>query len=146
MEVKFKMVDEVEGSDYNQMFVVGLQDENGPISEFHIPTRNGQTVNFRENTPQGVFDSIQDGKEINSPIRKESIINLVFETKPKHDNEITEVVTLGYLSAIEKYGGEKDSISYDKSLNDTHPENSPASVIIGNYMGGCIQVIDWKVY
>lgn len=146
MRIKLKMVDEVEGSDYKQRVVVGLQDKDGIVSEFDIPTRDGQTVNFRERNLEEIFDSFQDGKSLSSPIKEGGVINLIFETSQIETNRVAEKITVNYLSSIEEYGSENEIIGYSILASDSQPKNSPVNFFVGSYVGGCIQTLDWEVY
>jgi cell division protein FtsL len=144
-EIKFKMIDEYVDSTYSQRFVVGVRDNDGVVSEFDFPTKDKQTVNFRERDLVGFFGSIQDGKSLSSPIKEGGVINLTFETSQINTNQIAEKITLNYLSSIKEYGPEDKSIGYYIPVNDSQPESLPINIFIGSYVGGCIQILDWKV-
>ncbi len=71
-------------------------------------------------------------------------MNLILGTKGKLGSDIIEVVNLNYISAILEYGNGENSFSYDISTNDPNPETASTSIFIGSYVGGCIQILDWR--
>ena len=131
--------------EYDQRFVVGVQNKDGVIAEYDIPTRNGQNVNFRERNLKGEFGSSQDGKSLPSPVKNSGIINLSFESLPISTNNIALNTTLKYLSVFETYGSQDPDFSYTITAEDTRPENSNIELFIGSYVGGCIQILGWAV-
>jgi hypothetical protein len=146
LHLKFEIVDE-KGEDvsYIQRVVVGIGEREKLVSEFDIPTRYGQTVNFREASSAGSLVSVQKGQSLPSPIREGSVINLGFESNQKLGSEITEVIHFEYPSVIPEYGDQDKSLSYDLNVGDSHPETAPTTLFIGSYIGGCIQIINWQV-
>lgn len=145
MEIKFEIVDENYGSEYEQRFVIGIQNEGGVVAEYDFPTRIGQSVNFRERNLKGVLDSIQDGKSLPSPVKEGGKVNLFFKSLPISTNHVAVNTTLNYLSTFETYGSQDANFSYTIATEDTRPENSNVKIFIGSYVGGCIRILDWKV-
>jgi hypothetical protein len=142
--LKFQMVDQDEKiTEYTQRILAGLEFGDKILSEFDIPTRNSQIVNFRIASDSGSLISGGPGKPISSPINDKSIINLKFRTQFKSRQEITEFIDLDYFSSIPDYGDENKTISYDAKVNDSRPETAKSNIFIGSYFGGCIKVIDW---
>jgi len=143
--LKFKMVDEDNKiTNYTQRILSGLSFEDEILSEFDIPTRDSQVVNFRVASGNGGLITGGPGKSISSTIKDKSIINLKFRTQFKSTQEITQFIDLDYLSSIDDYGNEKKTINYDSKINDPKPETAKANIFIGSYMWGCIKIIEWK--
>lgn len=144
LSLKFRMVNQYDNvTNYTQRVVVGMQLDEAVFSEYDVPTRNSQVVNFRVASENGELVSGGEGKPISSPIKDKSTINLRFQTKLKHGQETTQIIGLDYVSAVDEYGEESKSISYDAKVNDARPETTRANIFIGSYMGGCIKIIDW---
>lgn len=145
LNLKFRMVDQHnETTDYVQRMVVGMKLDGVVFSEYDVPTRDSQIINFRVTSESGGLVPGGEGKSISSPIKDKSIINLKFQTKPKHGQEITQIIMLDYLSTIGEYGEESKSISYDTKVNDPRPETARTNLFIGSYIWGCIEIIDWQ--
>lgn len=144
LDLKFRMVDQDIGStDYTQRIVVGMKLDETVFSEYDIPTRDNQVINFRVASEDGRLVSGGEGKSISSLIKDKSIINLKFQTKLNHGQEVTQIIGLDYISGIDEYGDESKSISYDAKVNDPRPETTRANLFIGSYVGGCIKIINW---
>lgn len=142
LNLKFQMVDQDDKKvDYNQRVVVGTKLDNSVFSEFDFPTKSGQVVNFRVASESGELVSGGEGKSIGSPIIDKTIINLNFQTKLKHGQDVTQILTLNYIS---KYGPENKDIVYDSKVNDSRPETTRTNLFVGSYLGGCIKIIDWQ--
>lgn len=142
--LKFRMVDQDNRvTDYAQRVVMGLELNKMVFSEYDVPTRNSPVINFRIASESGGLVSGGEGKSINSLIKDRSTINLKFQTKLKHGQEITQILELDYISMIDAYGSDNKSVSYDTKVNDSRPETARARLFIGSYMGGCIKIIDW---
>lgn len=142
--LKFRMVDQNNKiTDYTQRVVIGVKLDGMVFSEYDVPTRNSPVVNFRVASESDGLVSGGEGKSISSLIKDKSTINLKFQTKLKHGQEITQILELDYISVVDEYGDENKSVSYDTKVNDSRPETARAKLFIGSYMGGCIKIIDW---
>lgn len=145
-KIKFKMVSQQDSKkDYKQRIVIGLKVDNNLFSEYDIPTREGQVINFRSASSSGELLSGGEGKPLSSPIKEDSTINLNFKTQQKIGQEITQILGVDYISSQEQYGDENDNISFDTSLNDPKPETVRSNLYIGSYVGGCIKIVDWSI-
>lgn len=143
--LKFSMADQDDNiTNYTQRIVIGLRFEKKVLSEFDIPTRGAQVVNFRVASESGRLIPGGPGKSISSPIKDKSIINLKFETQFKSNQEITQFIDLDYFSSISDYGDEKETVSYDVKVNDPQPKTAKSNIFIGSYSGGCIKIINWN--
>ena len=153
MDIKFDIVNEESNLIYTQRFVVGIQNEEGPLAEYDIPTRGGQNVNFRERRNvlgesgeyHDVFDEFVNGESLPSPAKEGGIINLTFKSFAFNSDKIGTNLNLGYFSALEKYGSQTGEFSQVYSTEDTEPESSSVNLYIGSYVGGCIKILNWKV-
>ena len=146
LHLKFQIEDQAKSLiGYMQKVVAGLRFNNNIYSEFHIPTRNSQTVNFRVASESGGLKSGGEGRSISSQIKDKSIIDLVFRTQYKSNEEISQFIDLSYLSAKPEYGKENKTINYDSIIGDPNPKTAKANIFIGSYIGGCIKIIEWKV-
>lgn len=144
--LKFRIVDQDNKiTNYKQRVVTGLKFEDEIFSEFDIPTRDSQVVNFRVASESGGLIPGGPGKPISSPIKDKSIINLQFKTQFKSNQEITQFIDLDYFSSISDYGNETKEISYDARVNDPLPKTTKTNIFIGSYFGGCIKIINWNV-
>lgn len=142
LDLKFQMVNEDNNHpDYEQRVVVGTTFSGRVFSEFDIPTRIEQVINFRVASESGELVSGGIGKPFGSPIIVDTVINLNLLTKAKNGQNMTQVITLDYIST---YGDEHKKIDYDAETGDSHPETARTHLIIGSYVGGCIKVIGWR--
>ncbi len=143
--LKFKMINENDNQEYSQRVVVGAGLRDDLISEFDFPTRGSEVVNRRVASDSGKLEPVKPGKEISSPMKEGSVINMTFESNSKMGSEITEILSLEYRSKIKEKGDEDDKINLDIDVEDPHPENSTTSLFFGSYLGGCIEIINWSV-
>lgn len=145
LSLKFCMVDQNDKvTNYTQRIVTGLKFADEVFSEFDIPTRDDQVVNFRVASESGGLISGGPGKPISSSIKDKSIINLKFRTQFKSNQEITQFIDVAYFSSIADYDDEMETISYDAKVNDPQPKTAKSNIFIGSYHGGCIKIIDWN--
>ena len=146
LHLKFQMVNQYAKTfNYFQRLVTGLKYGDRIFSEFDIPTRDSQMVNFRITSTDGGLISGGEGKSISSTIKDKSIIDLVFRTQYKSNEEIPQSVDLDYLSSVIEYGNEKKTINYDVKIDDPNPKTAKGNIFIGSYLGGCIKILEWKV-
>ena len=143
--LKFRIVDQDDQvSNYTQRVVTGQKFNDGIFSEFDIPTRDSNNVNFRIGSESGGLISGGRGKSISSTIKDKSIIYLHFRTQFKSNQEVTQFIDLDYFSSISDYGQETKTISYDAQVSDPQPKTAKSNIFIGSYFGGCVKIIEWK--
>lgn len=141
LNLKFQMIDDSKvAPEYGQRVVVGTTLDGSVFSEFDIPTRDEQIINFRVASESGDLIPGGLGKSLGSPIIENSVINLNLRTKSKNGQNMTEILTLDYIS---KYGDEHKGVDYDAETGDSRPETTRTNLVIGSYIGACIKIIGW---